>query len=585
MAQKSSAAAVRQEADVLKQGEAYERQNDYERAAETYQQGLADFPAEIEFHRRLGYVYLNKNSKEEALKHFSRFVEAGGEADLETAEIYGSLLEELKDKKEALAYYKKVNRKLESQDIDYMIQRLKSGGKVGEDSEPERIKLKYSASTVADVFSFFSGRENNYAMQWSKEDTTGYSPANEPLSFQKVARHLEGEITLGIYQLNTASQVKWCAFDVDIKKDEVTAREDAGKNINFLLFQALTVARELRRVVSSRGLKAYLEFSGFKGYHVWIFFAEFVSAQKAKALMEDMLKQADFGVLDKVISVEIFPKQEKLADTGKLGNLVKLPFGIHKKTGRRSYFLDDDDQPVPEPADFFEVAEKNTVAQFQKSHEGRDTGAEEQEPVETDGIVKDSSITFALSHPEFNLLLSKCRILDFIVNKIVWEKECTDDEFTIVKHTVGHLKDGQKLVNLRTINDDLKLKKPLTGYPMGCKKIKQRVPDIAARFDCDCVFSTDLKEYKHPVLHIREFDLEQEQMSQQRVEAVKFQQHLEKYLETRKEIKEKVAFVKQLEKYLNKYLDDKNVEELKTEFGVLRRVTHPNGETVLMMEL
>lgn len=152
------------------------------------------------------------------------------------------------------------------------------------------------------------------------------------------------------------------------------------------------------------------------------------------------------------------------------------------------------------------------------------------------------------------------------------------------------MKNGEKLVNtllsnLKNANENLKLKKNLIGYPMGCKKIKQRVPDIAVRFNCNCTFSPDLKEYKHPVLHIREFDLGQEQLSKQKAEAIKFQQHLEKYLETKKEIKEKVDFVMSIEKYLNKYLNDKNIDELKTEFGILKRITHPNGETSLMMEL
>ena len=112
-----------------------------------------------------------------------------------------------------------------------------------------------------------------------------------------------------------------------------------------------------------------------------------------------------------------------------------------------------------------------------------------------------------------------------------------------------------------------------------------RVPDIALRFDCNCKFSTDLKEYKHPVLHIKEYDLEQEELSKQRAEALKFQHHLEKYLEVKKEIKEKVELIKSIEKYLNQYMNEKELEELKTEFGKLKRITHPNGDTALIMEL
>ena len=36
----------------------------------------------------------------------------------------------------------------------------------------------------------------------------------------------------------------------------------------------------------------------------------------------------------------MFPKQIKVVEGG-FGNLVKLPLGVHRKTGQRSYFLDD----------------------------------------------------------------------------------------------------------------------------------------------------------------------------------------------------------------------------------------------------
>lgn len=578
------------EAEFLNQGIFYEQQRNFKKAFEIYKQALEHFPGAHRLHLQLAMLHLGNDEKDEAVKHFSQYFAGNNDIKLETVQLYGSLVEEVAGIKKAIDCYKELNAKLKSPVIDHVIQKLKKDGKSPQQNqvEIETAGLNFSTTTVADLFSFFSGRENNYAIQWEKDNNIGYSPANEPLGFQTAARHLKGEITLGIYQLNAAAQVKWCAFDVDIKKEQVQTREDEGKNINFLLYQALTAAKEIKCAVNSRGLKSYIEFSGNKGYHVWIFWEDFISARKAKDFMADILNQVDLGVLDKIISVETFPKQVSLTGQKKLGNLIKLPFGIHKKTGKRSYFLDKNDEPLAEPSDFFHLAEKNTIEQLNKSSQVQETGDNETAPAEVSDMVKDSSIT--MSDPDFNLLISKCRIIDYIVNKILWEKECSDDEFTIIKHTVGHLRNGQKLVNelllnLKNANENLKLKKNLTGYPVGCKKIRQKVPDIAVRFDCTCKFSPDLKEYQHPVLHVKEFKMEQEELSEQKVEALKFQQHLEKFIETKKEIKEKVDLVKSLENYLNKYLDEKKVEELKTEFGVLRRITHPNGDVSLMMEL
>jgi hypothetical protein len=579
--------SLQQVSDYLNMGLTFEEKEEYQKAIDAYNKGLKKFPDEKEFHQRLACLYLNKREKGKALEHFSKYLEENDQININTAVIYGSLVADLHGTKKAIEYLNKLNHKLNRSEIETFIQELEKNENPTTPPEPGLEEIKFSSTVVADLFDLFSGRENNYAIQWVDNNKSGYSPANEPMSFQTAARHLKGEITLGVYQLNAASQVKWCAFDVDIKKHLVDQKEKEGKNINFLLYQALMVAKELKQVVEARELNTYIEFSGNKGYHVWIFFETFISAKKAKQLMTEILEQANFGLLEHVVSVEIFPKQVSLENEKKLGNLVKLPLGIHKKTGKRSYFLDENDKPIPHLSGFFKIAKKNTLEKL-KSISDKQESIKPDQPLEISDMVKDSSIT--MSDAELNLLMSRCRIIDFIINKIVWEKECTDDEFNVVKHTVGHLKNGKNLVNtilvnLKNADQELKLKKNLTGYPMGCKKIKLRVPDIAVRFDCNCKFSPDLKEYKHPVLHIKEFDLEQEELSKQRAEALKFQHHLEKYLEVKKEIKEKVELIKSIEKYLNRYMNEKDIEELKTEFGVLKRITHPNGETALVMEL
>ncbi len=45
------------------------------------------------------------------------------------------------------------------------------------------------------------------------------------------------------------------------------------------------------------------------------------------------------------LHLEFFPKQARLKGKG-LGNLIKLPLGIHRRTGYRSRILDDQGQPV-----------------------------------------------------------------------------------------------------------------------------------------------------------------------------------------------------------------------------------------------
>ena len=75
------------------------------------------------------------------------------------------------------------------------------------------------------------------------------------------------------------------------------------------------------------------EFSGRKGYHVWIFFNRPVFASYGQALVKARLSAA------KIYGVEVYPKQTELNENRKYGNLVKIPQALHKVSGKKSVIL------------------------------------------------------------------------------------------------------------------------------------------------------------------------------------------------------------------------------------------------------
>lgn len=82
-----------------------------------------------------------------------------------------------------------------------------------------------------------------------------------------------------------------------------------------------------------------LEDSGGRGYHLWIFLNNSLAGSDALRF---------YAVLKSLIETpfEFFPKQGSLGPKRKLGNLIKLPLGIHQKYGARSTFFDlVDNQP------------------------------------------------------------------------------------------------------------------------------------------------------------------------------------------------------------------------------------------------
>lgn len=162
------------------------------------------------------------------------------------------------------------------------------------------------------LFFLFVNRNDCYATQQEK----GYLAVKYPLTQEEIKFHLNGDLTLGAYQL-LGENVKWGCCDFD--KDTVEDFEDAKRLFSYL---------------AQKGFNPLFEMSGGGKYrcHIWVF-AD-TTAAKMQAFLKDACNKTQ------VKPHEIFPKQIKVAEGG-FGNLVKLPLGINQKTNQRSYFLDD----------------------------------------------------------------------------------------------------------------------------------------------------------------------------------------------------------------------------------------------------
>ncbi len=88
------------------------------------------------------------------------------------------------------------------------------------------------------------------------------------------------------------------------------------------------------------------ENSGYKGRHYWVFLEEPETADVLH-LFGRLLLASQAMQLPPGMHLEFFPKQARVRSKG-LGNLIKLPLGIHRRTGYRSLLLDDQGQPVPD---------------------------------------------------------------------------------------------------------------------------------------------------------------------------------------------------------------------------------------------
>jgi hypothetical protein len=105
--------------------------------------------------------------------------------------------------------------------------------------------------------------------------------------------------------------LKWVCLDAD-SSDGIERLQDVWKTLD------------------TQRISSILERSR-RGGHLWVLFEQ-VEAQAARRLI--------LGSLPHLQDVEVFPKQDRLTDSIRVGSLMRGPLGIHRLTGKRYPFLD-----------------------------------------------------------------------------------------------------------------------------------------------------------------------------------------------------------------------------------------------------
>ena len=183
---------------------------------------------------------------------------------------------------------------------------------VGKEQQPSPEQLSNLARILDDVF---IQRHDLYARQL---DNGRYVCVREPLTQAHLESHLRGEITLGTYLLDTESKGRFLVLDADDDPD-------------WHRLQAVAVALE------GMGTESYRERSR-RGGHLWLFFEEKISGREIREFGQGLLTHFN------IKSVELFPKQNRLKSGP--GSLVRLPFGLHRRTGNRYGFYDTQGRPL-----------------------------------------------------------------------------------------------------------------------------------------------------------------------------------------------------------------------------------------------
>ena len=182
-------------------------------------------------------------------------------------------------------------------------------------SRPETLTSQELSTPVDILAESFIQRWDKYPRQ---AENGSYFTVEKPLTRRLLYAHLRGKVTLGTYLLDENSQGRFMVLDAD---DEPDRRRLLA----------------LAQVLESIDCPSYYEASR-RGGHLWFFFDHPLPGEEIRRFGKGMMGHFNLA------GMELYPKQDRL-QTGP-GSLIRLPFGIHKKSDRRYGFYTPTGEPL-----------------------------------------------------------------------------------------------------------------------------------------------------------------------------------------------------------------------------------------------
>lgn len=456
-------------------------------------------------------------------------------------------------------------------------------------------EIGWSQHTPGKFLKTFAGREDIF-----EKETLGYGNKrlqelqSMPLTERSIKEHFLGNQCIDTFIQRPNATVKYIIFDVDVSKKILLQYSRDSEEFTQYLTKALNKAAELCKILDDLGLKGYIEFSGNRGYHVWLFFMEWMQVRYAN-LLNDVIEQK--LPQDNDISLEFFPNKTKLKN-GKFGQVIKLPYGMHLYTGKRSYFLDERFEPVMDIDSMIDSIAMFSVSAV-KTVISRNSGVREVSEIKT--VDQDISV-FGDIDTNIAEVLGKCNLMRFLCQKAYKTGYLPHFERLSILYVFGHLGDKGKdfvhKVMSYTLNYSFNVTerfiRKCPEKPVSCTKLQDQYKKVTAEIGCNCIFKKAKNCYPSPVLHAiilsddvhagitlptsRTYTKEKEQTVLEEINIHKSAQSLAKQiLELKKEKRQLDKKIAAAEQGLSVIFDNEKIEQLELEMGLLTRRKSASG--------
>jgi len=357
------------------------------------------------------------------------------------------------------------------------------------------VKMQTRQKYLANYLSLFFGRRDVFARQWADKKTgkSGYVPVRRPIGISDVEDHLKGLKTYGFYLMDKNAHVRCGVIDADLVLKFRNRTKDVKIARQLKKEQSYMISR-IKESSEMLELNPVIEVSGYKGFHFWYFLDKPVPASGIrKALLEVTLPlKPDLSFFD----LEVFPKQDHLTGKG-FGNLVKFPLGIHRLTGKKSFFS--------------ACLKKDSTSQLGYLENVKKSGADAVRSVPEKTVLHNLVL-----HPKMEAVSKKypglfelercCPAVGHIIAEAREKRSLSAREEKILFQTIGFLPDARKTIHYLMSMDteynphmvDYKLSR-IRGTPLGCRRVHS-LTGFIGRY---CDLEPDSTGYLHPLIHLQ----------------------------------------------------------------------------------
>ncbi len=446
-----------------------------------------------------------------------------------------------------------------------------------------------SEQELQHYWKLFVGREDMYKrVEVLESGKINYMPVMQPLTPKELKSHLSGEETLATILQRNNNTVKYMVFDIDISKKELLAASGNQELREELLQLALKKAAEIQKICRNLGLTAYVEYSGGRGYHVWIFFEEWIAVRYANLLQDIVLaKQQSY---EAHLGVECFPNKTRVKGD-KIGQGLKLPWGRHFQTGEFTYFLDGDFQFMQRQKEML-----GGVARYSAAALKRIIAANTEEKLQERNKKCWDLEQFGELPESVSTVLAHCGLMAYLCEKAKRTGYLPHFERLTILYVFGHLgEEGKEFVHQvmgYTLNYQYSVTqkhiKRLPEKPISCIKLREQYKNVSAGIGCSCSFKRTPNCYPSPVLHVikdanhvpegitipssRKISQREEKRLPNALNVHKqAEEIMQKMMELRKQERGIRRAIEKQEKELGVILDDIGEDCIELEVGILKR--------------